>query len=105
MGRNKERGALRDAILLTTADDTPGRVAQFFAYERSAAQRPGFFSKALADQPICSAGNDGVMFTSAADHADTVLQFEPPAQFSASQSDARPSVGRLNVGKVSAGRW
>ncbi len=50
MGRNEEKAALRDAVLLTEAGDDPGPAGKvFLAYKRLASRKPGLSSKVVTD--------------------------------------------------------
>nr|WP_272214562.1 DUF1403 family protein [Marinicella sp. W31]MDC2880186.1 DUF1403 family protein [Marinicella sp. W31] len=49
-GRNEDEAALRDAVLLTAADDDPGPAGKMvLAYKRLATRKPGFSTKQVQD--------------------------------------------------------
>ncbi|MFK4259213.1 DUF1403 family protein [Agrobacterium tumefaciens] len=84
MGRNEDERALRDALLLTAADDDPGPAGKVFsAYKRIAARKPGFSSKTIAElaELLELSWDDGLAVVP--DLVDAALQSGRPAPFAA----------------------
>jgi hypothetical protein len=82
MGRNEDEAALRDAVLLTSADGDPGPAGRvFFAYKRIAGRKPGFSSKAVAEfaDLLGLALDDGL--ASIPDLVDSIVQSGRAAPF------------------------
>ena len=84
MGRNEDEPALRDALLLTAADDDPGPAGRvLLATKRLSTRKPAFSSKAVAELAdlLGLAWDDRL--AAAVDHADDALQSGRPAPFAA----------------------
>jgi hypothetical protein len=84
MGRSEDEPALRDAVLLTAADDDPGPAGKvFLATKRLSTRKPAFSSKAVAElADLLGLGWDDRL-SSAVDHADDALQSARPAPIAA----------------------
>lgn len=84
MGREEGEAALRDAVLLTAPGGDPGPAGRvFLAFERLAARKPAFSSKAVSELAdlLGLAWDDRL--AEAVDHADDALQSARPAPFAA----------------------
>ncbi|MCZ7497420.1 DUF1403 family protein (plasmid) [Aminobacter sp. SR38] len=89
-GRNDDEAALRDAVLLTSADGDPGPAGRvFIAYRRLANRKPGFFSKTIAElaELLGLAWDDRLKATIG--HAEDALQSDRPAPFAAADLVSR----------------
>ncbi|RMI14991.1 DUF1403 family protein [Sinorhizobium meliloti] len=80
MGRNEDEHALRDALLLTAADDDPGPAGRaFLAFKRLSARKPGFSSKSVAEFAELLDLSFDDSLAEVVDLADAALQSVRPA--------------------------
>jgi len=86
MGRNEDEHALRDAVLLTAADDDAGPAGKvFLAFKRFSAKKPDFSSKHVGELADLLGLAWDEPLTAAVSHADDALQSSRPAPFAAAE--------------------